>query len=91
MQHFRSEPTLRCYYDVSYEFRVEEAESDTADEKNSAIMEGEDKLMSAYRVQDNGTVDWSPNRTRFRGQRRKKVEPEKKIEVPSVWRLPPAS
>ncbi|KAK2585144.1 hypothetical protein KPH14_008650 [Odynerus spinipes] len=80
MQKFRSEPTLKSYYHIQYNFinsnEVEESEMET------------DQLISisTNRIQE-GTVDWSPNRNRYRGHRRK--QERKKIIEPSTWILPP--
>ncbi|XP_001607831.2 serine/threonine-protein kinase/endoribonuclease IRE1 isoform X1 [Nasonia vitripennis] len=97
MQNFRSEPTLRSYYDPVYEFKTEDTnDTDVVDDEDFMnLSRNDDRLIPSWRGSENtaNAVDWSPNRSRFRGQRRKKVDQQdkKKIEVPSVWSLPPAS
>lgn len=97
MQNFRTEPTLRSYYDTEYEFKTEDNnDTDIVDDDDyTTLMRDDDRLIPSWRGPENtaNAVDWSPNRSRFRGQRRKKIDQQekKKIEVPSVWSLPPAS
>ncbi|KAJ8682778.1 hypothetical protein QAD02_018570 [Eretmocerus hayati] len=93
MQDFRAEPTLRCYYDSDYEFKVESQQPEPVEEVIPTFIPNEEKIIPSWRCQDNvNSIDWSPNRGRFRGQKKKRLDQEKKkIEVPSVWSLPPAS
>ncbi|CAL7941148.1 unnamed protein product [Xylocopa violacea] len=82
MQAFRQEPTLKDYYHVDYIFtNTTEAESlqfINMYQTNCAIP------PTSWRAQDN--IDWSPNRARYRGQRRK--HEKKKVDVPLTWTLP---
>ena len=112
MQAFRSDPTLRGYYDAEYIFKTEDEDSqeDLEEDETAALaIQNDDRLMPNWRAPENNTghkVDWSPNRVRNRNykkrknaaasaaeqERRNNTEQEKKkIEVPSVWTLPPAS
>ncbi|KAI4494959.1 hypothetical protein M0804_001160 [Polistes exclamans] len=79
MQKFRNEPTLKRYYHVQYNFgylnEIEENE----------IQEKEAIPSSPQKVQD-GTVNWNPNRGRYRGYRRK--QEKKKIVESSTLVLP---
>ncbi|KZC13752.1 PREDICTED: serine/threonine-protein kinase/endoribonuclease IRE1 [Dufourea novaeangliae] len=90
MQAFRDEPTLRNYYHVDYEFvknirnmESVEVEADPYSDASYAIPPN----LSCKVRQDN--IDWSPNKTRYRGHRRKNEK--KKIEVPLVWTVPSSS
>ncbi|XP_051171210.1 serine/threonine-protein kinase/endoribonuclease IRE2 [Leptopilina boulardi] len=84
MQKFRLEPNLKTYYDESYEFPFE------LDEKYfSAIPKVETLPTTQWRTQN--SVDWSPNRMRFRGQRKKYDDRRRKVEEPIKWTLPPSS
>ena len=93
MQDFRSEPTFRGYYDETYEFKTDINDT-VSDEEDAEVLlqQNDERLVPPWQAQDGRAVDWSPNRARFRNQRKRKVDQEKKkIEVPSVWTLPPAS
>lgn len=81
MQSFRTEPTLRNYYDPEYEFLYKRSPA------NFDYLENEEIVHRVPNGKD--SVDWSPNRTRYRGSRRKYEK--KKPETPSIWTLPPAS
>ncbi|XP_076627174.1 serine/threonine-protein kinase/endoribonuclease Ire1 isoform X1 [Colletes latitarsis] len=82
MQAFRHEPTLRDYYHMDYKFvnnicDTESARIRSTRATNYALQ------STSWRVRDN--IDWSPNKSRYRGQRRK--HEKKKIEVPLAWTL----
>lgn len=83
MQSFRSEPTLRCYYNDDYEFKFYTESGDELE----ALPSDDTLTIPTWRARD--PVDWSPNKSRYRGPRRK--QEKKRVEVPSVWSLPPAS
>lgn len=87
MQHFRDEASLKQYYHSHYLFangyRMEESKIETscrADFPTSSI--------ATWRTEKN-TVDWSPNKTRYRGQRKK--QERRKIEDRATCTLPPTS
>lgn len=100
MQKFRNEPTLKDYYHTDYEFTtypaynvVEEISlrplsfinnnvGTTAKEATQS-----ESLMPSWRVRN--AIDWSPNRTRFRPNRKR--QERRKPEGPIVWTLPSAS
>ncbi|XP_053987934.1 serine/threonine-protein kinase/endoribonuclease IRE1 [Hylaeus volcanicus] len=82
MQAFRHEPTLRDYYHTDYKFANNICETETARMRNTHSTNYTLPSVS-WRVRDN--VDWSPNKSRYRGQRRK--QEKKKIEVPLAWTL----
>ncbi|XP_033215389.1 serine/threonine-protein kinase/endoribonuclease IRE1 isoform X2 [Belonocnema kinseyi] len=84
MQKFRFEPTLKTYYNAEYEFAYEVDE-----QYNSTMQNIEVRPTQSWRMQN--TVDWSPNRMRFRNQRKKPDDRRKKVEEPIVWALPPSS
>lgn len=78
MQAFRGEPTLKDYYHADYKFAdISETESIRATVVHST---------SPTSWRERNSIDWSPNKARYRGQRRK--HDKKKIEVPLVWTLP---
>ncbi|XP_012535031.2 serine/threonine-protein kinase/endoribonuclease IRE1 [Monomorium pharaonis] len=85
MQNFRNESSLKQYYHPHYIF--------------ASAYEGQQPIIQTNRVsnalststktrQTNG-IDWSPNRTRYRGQRRK--QEKKKQEESTLWLLHPAN
>lgn len=82
MQAFREEPTLRGYYHADYIF-TNTCETESLQIQNTRPT---DYMItsSPWKVQDN--IDWSPNRARCRGQRRK--HEKKKLEIPVAWSLP---
>lgn len=82
MQAFREEPILRGYYHADYIF-TNTCETESLQIQNTRPI---DYMItsSPWKVQDN--IDWSPNRVRCRGQRRK--HEKKKLEVPVAWTLP---
>lgn len=82
MQGFREEPTLRGYYHADYIF-ANTCETESLQIQNTRPT---DYMItsSPWKVQDN--IDWSPNRARCRGQRRK--HEKKKLEIPVAWTLP---
>lgn len=79
MQNFRDESSLKQYYHPHYTFT-------NGFEGQRAIVRT-DRIGNApslsVRMQRTDNVDWSPNRTRYRGQRRK--QEKKKQEEPSTW------
>ncbi|XP_012271622.1 serine/threonine-protein kinase/endoribonuclease IRE1 isoform X2 [Orussus abietinus] len=79
MQSFRSEPTLRHYYDSEYEFLCEKDSPDPGDAAETVA-------VPTWRTHD--TVIWSPQRSRFRGPKRK--QEKRKVEESLVWTLPSA-
>lgn len=81
MQKFRDESSLKQYYHPHYTFT-------NGYEGQQAIVRLDrinNALLMSVRPQMNMNVDWSPNRTRYRGQRRK--HEKKKQEEPSTWLL----
>lgn len=85
MQKFRFEPTLKTYYHDSYEFPFELNDQ----LYYNTIPTVETIPTSQWRARN--AVDWSPNKMRFRGQRKKYEDRRKKIEEPTNWALPPSS
>ena len=84
MQKFRFEPTLKTYYHPVYEFAYE------VDNQNNSTIQNVDTISTpVWRIHN--SVDWSPNKIRFRMQRRKPEDKRKKIEEPITWALPPSS
>ncbi|XP_003699825.1 serine/threonine-protein kinase/endoribonuclease Ire1 isoform X2 [Megachile rotundata] len=83
MQAFREESTLRDYYHVDYAF-VTTCSSESRGRINSIRCTTDTLSQTSWRVRD--SIDWSPNRTRYRGQRRK--QEKKKTNVPITWTLP---
>ncbi|XP_066601348.1 serine/threonine-protein kinase/endoribonuclease IRE1-like isoform X2 [Prorops nasuta] len=83
MQNFRAEPTLRSYYHDIYKFSYE-YEGEVLED---ITYRGPTAPQPNWRVRE--TIDWSPNRTRYRGQRRK--QEKKKNEEPLEWTLPPTN
>lgn len=67
--------------------------ADYEDEETTVILQNEERLTApSWRNSDNNHhVDWSPNRARFRNQRRKRQDTERKKGDSPVWTLPPAS
>ncbi|XP_043279722.1 serine/threonine-protein kinase/endoribonuclease IRE1 isoform X2 [Venturia canescens] len=90
MQKFRSEPTFREYYSRDFLFNHEYNVQEDSDEAGPSFVLHNSATGStpAWRVRGDG-VDWSPNRARIRGARRK--QDRRKVEEPVVWSLPPAS
>ncbi|XP_076241696.1 serine/threonine-protein kinase/endoribonuclease Ire1 isoform X2 [Calliopsis andreniformis] len=82
MQAFRNEPSLKDYYHIDYEF----SNTSETEFSRSTIIHSTNYALSStsWRGQDN--IDWSPNKARYRGQRRK--NDKKKPDVPLVWTLP---
>jgi len=80
MQNFRGESSLKQYYHPYYTFAsgYEEQAIVQVDRVNNA-------LSTSTRMGQTDSVDWSPNRTRYRGQRKK--QEKKKQEAPSMWLL----
>lgn len=78
MQTFRNEPTLRDYYHADYTFAI------ISEGESLQIKSTHPSNYISCKVQDN--IDWSPNRTRYRSQR-KKYE-KKKLDIPIAWTLP---
>ncbi|XP_006624186.1 serine/threonine-protein kinase/endoribonuclease IRE1 isoform X1 [Apis dorsata] len=78
MQTFRNEPTLRDYYHADYTFAI------ISEGESLQIKSTHPSSYISCKVQDN--IDWSPNRTRYRSQR-KKYE-KKKLDIPIAWTLP---
>lgn len=78
MQTFRNEPTLRDYYHADYTFAI------ISEGESLQIKSTHPSSYISCKVQDN--IDWSPNRTRYRTQR-KKYE-KKKLDIPIAWTLP---
>nr|XP_034191794.1 serine/threonine-protein kinase/endoribonuclease IRE1 isoform X2 [Osmia lignaria] len=81
MQAFRDESTLRDYYHVDYMFATSCETVSTGKVTHST---NDTLVENSWRVRD--SIDWSPNRTRYRGQRRK--QEKKKINAPLTWTLP---
>ncbi|XP_057319293.1 serine/threonine-protein kinase/endoribonuclease IRE1 [Microplitis mediator] len=99
MQKFRNEPTLQDYYHNDYEFTtyhayniVEEISlrplsfiNNTGSSAAEAVQP--ESPTPPWRIRN--TVDWSPNRSRFRPNRKR--QERRKAEGPIVWTLPSAS
>ncbi|KAL0110554.1 hypothetical protein PUN28_013865 [Cardiocondyla obscurior] len=88
MQNFRSESSLKQYYHPHYTFtngyEGQQAASifDRMDRVNNALSTS---VSSNNRLGPTNNVDWSPNRTKYRGPRRK--QEKKKQEEPVTWLL----
>lgn len=87
MQNFRNESSLKQYYHPHYTFA-------SAYEKQEAAIVRTNRVKNALSTstrtgQKDSSVDWSPNRTRYRGQRRR--QEKKKQEEPSTWLLNPSN
>ncbi|KOX79225.1 Serine/threonine-protein kinase/endoribonuclease ire-1 [Melipona quadrifasciata] len=82
MQAFREESTLKSYYYVDYIF-TNICETESLQIQNT-LSTDYTMAPNTWNVQDN--VDWSPNRARCRGQRRK--HEKKKVDIPDAWTLP---
>ncbi|XP_076175051.1 serine/threonine-protein kinase/endoribonuclease Ire1 isoform X2 [Ptiloglossa arizonensis] len=82
MQAFRDEQTLRDYYHIDYKFANYICATESTKIINTHPMTYT-LPSTSWRVRD--SVDWSPNKSRYRGQRRK--HEKKKIEVPLAWTL----
>ncbi|KAK1129786.1 hypothetical protein K0M31_019497 [Melipona bicolor] len=82
MQAFREESTLKSYYHVDYIF-TNICETESLQIQNT-LSTDYTMAPNTWNVQDN--VDWSPNRARCRGQRRK--HEKKKVDIPDAWTLP---
>ncbi|XP_078035621.1 serine/threonine-protein kinase/endoribonuclease Ire1 isoform X2 [Augochlora pura] len=89
MQTFRDEPTFRGYYYVDYKFvnHIYSTES-IARDATDAYSSNYAMTTTSWRVRDDN-INWSPNKTRYRGHRRK--HEKKKIEVPLAWTVPSSS
>ncbi|XP_015520215.1 serine/threonine-protein kinase/endoribonuclease IRE1 [Neodiprion pinetum] len=80
MQSCRDDPSLRQYYDPEFQFPFEVDSIDVSQklEKSS---------VPSWRIRD--AVNWSPNRGKYRGQKKRQ---ERRKAVESVpWTLPPVS
>lgn len=80
MQSCRDEPSLRHYYDPEFQFPFELDSIDIPPKS-------ETPSVPSWRIRN--TVDWSPNRGKYRGQ--KKRQEKRKADEPITWTLPPAS
>lgn len=81
MQNFRDESSLKQYYHPHYTFA-------SAYEGQQPIIQTDrvsNTVSTSIRTRKTDGVDWSPNRTRYRGQRRK--QDKKKQEEPTPWLL----
>lgn len=80
MQNCRDEPNLKHYYDSEFLFPFDFDDTDVLQKVDTAS-------IPSWRIRD--SVDWSPNRGRFRGQ--KKRQERKKADEPVAWTLPSVS
>ncbi|XP_011874492.1 PREDICTED: serine/threonine-protein kinase/endoribonuclease IRE1-like [Vollenhovia emeryi] len=78
MQNFRDESSLKQYYHPHYTFA-------SGYEGQQAIVRTNNALSTSARMGQTDRVDWSPNRTKNRVQRRK--QEKKKQEQPATWLL----
>ncbi|XP_071565935.1 serine/threonine-protein kinase/endoribonuclease IRE1 [Temnothorax nylanderi] len=83
MQNFRHESSLKQYYHTNYTF----ANGYEGQQAITRVDQINNTLSTSTRMRKTDSVDWSPNRTRYRGQRRK--QEKKKQEEPSTWLLHP--
>ncbi|XP_034936103.1 serine/threonine-protein kinase/endoribonuclease ire-1 [Chelonus insularis] len=93
MQRFRREPAFRDYYHFDYEFTTYFAYNMVINiscnihhnniNSNGNAVEVKSSTTS-WRTRE--TIDWSPNRTRYRGN--KKKYDKKRTEGPITWTLP---
>lgn len=81
MQKFRNEPSLKHYYHIQYNF------VNPTEMENNETQDNQSISMSVNKIQERG-IDWSPNRNRYRGHRRK--QDRKRIIESSTWILPPS-
>lgn len=84
LQSFRSEPGLKDYYHTDYIFTSEYETNYT--NHDCPISSTLSVTSPSWRT--SATVDYSPNRTRYRNHGRK--QERKKIEKPLTWTLPPS-
>lgn len=83
MQQFRTETTLKTYYHYDYAFPIEESE-----EMDNPV-ENEDPNVTFVKSEEQA-VDWSPNRLKNRGPRRR-FHPSKKSKEPVTFKMTPTS
>lgn len=100
MQGFRHEAALQDYYHSDYVFTTFHA-YETVVNISSNLPSCEQQVneigtptktrtfIPPWRVRD--TVDWSPNRARFRNNRKKQQHDKRKEEGPIAWTLPSAT
>ncbi|XP_035725102.1 serine/threonine-protein kinase/endoribonuclease IRE1-like [Vespa mandarinia] len=81
MQKFRNESSLKHYYHIQYNFVNPNEMENNETQENQLIS------ISVNKIQERD-IDWSPNRNRYRGHRRK--QERKRIIEPSTWILPPS-
>ncbi|XP_014217501.1 serine/threonine-protein kinase/endoribonuclease IRE1 [Copidosoma floridanum] len=91
MQKFRSEPTLRGYYDEQYEFKLDVPEILEEEEYTETVQQNEDVTSFSQPQQqqlqqqqaeekprkgpEGNTINWSPNRSKYKLARKKKFYP----------------
>ncbi|XP_077279454.1 serine/threonine-protein kinase/endoribonuclease Ire1 isoform X2 [Temnothorax americanus] len=83
MQNFRHESSLKQYYHTTYTF----ANGYEGQRARTQVEQVNNAFATSTRMGKTDSVDWSPNRTRYRGQRRK--QEKKKQEESSTWLLHP--
>ncbi|XP_076648630.1 serine/threonine-protein kinase/endoribonuclease Ire1 [Halictus rubicundus] len=88
MQTFHDEPTFRDYYHMDYKFANHVYSMKSAGDTTDTYSANYAIPTASWRV-GGDNIDWSPNRTRYRGHRRK--QEKKKIEVPLAWTVPSSS
>ncbi|XP_012058791.1 PREDICTED: serine/threonine-protein kinase/endoribonuclease IRE1 [Atta cephalotes] len=81
MQNFRNESSLKQYYHPHYIFV-------SGYEGQSIVRMDRINNTLSTSTRTRQTIDWSPNRTRYRGQKRKQ---EKKKQEESPWLLHPSN
>lgn len=96
MQSFRSEPTLRSYYNDTYEFKTENLdgsiETEIDEELIQIIENGKERMGNQLwrPPQDvTGSVDWSPNRVRLRNKKKKEQERKRVTTEVPIWNISP--
>lgn len=84
LQSFRNEPDLKDYYHTDYVFSSEYETNYT----NHDCTVNNTLSVTAPTWRTGTTIDYSPNRTRYRNHARK--QERKKIKKPLTWTLPPS-
>ncbi|XP_072763557.1 serine/threonine-protein kinase/endoribonuclease IRE1 [Anoplolepis gracilipes] len=85
MQSFRDESTLKQYYHSQYTFATGYEEQELTKFTHIEQINKENQSMRTKMRQTNN-IDWSPNRIKYRGQRKK--QEKRKQDESSPWILP---
>lgn len=85
MQNFRNEPTLKHYYDKTYEFKLDVSDSvDEEEDRDETTISKNENVTSflpdernqnedlRLRVPEGNTINWSPNKSKYNKYVKKK-------------------